>query len=114
MFKLKTGHECLSKHLHKIGMLPSPNCLLCSKEEEITLQHLLNCEELKLIEDVTSKYWEARRRMTLLLNPEQHTRGRARAHAHAHTHTHTHIKINISETNARIILKFCLFTILKI
>ena len=44
----------VSKHLHKIGILPSPNCLLCSKEEEMTLDHLLNCEELKLIEDITS------------------------------------------------------------
>ena len=70
MSTLITGHDCLSKHLHKIGILPSPNCLLCSKVEEMTLDHLLNCEELKLIEDITSKYWEARGRMTLLLNPE--------------------------------------------
>ena len=39
-------------------------------EEEMTLEHLLNCEELKSIEDITSKYWDARRRMTLLLNQE--------------------------------------------
>ena len=39
-------------------------------EEEMTLEHLLNCEELKLIVDITCKYWEARRRMTLLLNPD--------------------------------------------
>ena len=72
MFRLITGHDCLSKHLHKIGigLLPSPNRLLCSKEEEMTLEHLLNCEELKSIEGITSKYWEARRKMTLLLNPE--------------------------------------------
>ena len=44
MFRLIMGHDCLSKHLHKIGILPSPNCLLCSKEEEMTLDH---CEELK-------------------------------------------------------------------
>ena len=67
MFRLITGHDCLSKHLHKIGILPSPNCLLCFKQEEMTLDHLLNCEELKFIEDITSKYWEARRRMTLLI-----------------------------------------------
>ena len=54
MLRLITGHDCLSKHLHKIGILPSPNCLLCSKEGEMTLDHLLNCEELKLIEDITS------------------------------------------------------------
>ena len=58
--------QCLSKHVHKIGT----NCLLCSKEEEITLEHLLNCEELKSSEDIGCKYWEARRRMTLLLYPE--------------------------------------------
>ena len=70
MFSFITGHGCLSKHLHKLGTLPFPNCLLCSKEEEMTLEHLLNCEELKSIDNITSKYWEARRRMTLLLNPE--------------------------------------------
>ena len=43
----------------------------------MTLEHLLNCEEIKSIEDTTSKYWEARSRMTLLLNPEHYT----------HTHT---------------------------
>ena len=36
MLTLITGHECLSKHLHKIGIFPSPNCLLCFKEEEMT------------------------------------------------------------------------------
>ena len=41
--------DCLTKHLHKIGT----SCLLCSKGEEMTLEHLLNCEELKLIEDIT-------------------------------------------------------------
>ena len=68
MFRLITGHDCLSKH----GVLPSSNCLLCSKQEEMKLEHLLNCEELKLIEHVTSKYWEARRRMTSLLNSEHY------------------------------------------
>ena len=56
MFRLVMGHDSLNKHFHKIGILPSPNCLLCSKEEEMTLEHLLNCEELKSIEDITSKY----------------------------------------------------------
>ena len=50
MFRLITGHDCLSKLLHKIGILPPQNSLLCSKEEGMTLDHLLNCEELKLIE----------------------------------------------------------------
>ena len=54
MFRLITGHDCLSKYLHKIGKLPSSNSLLCSKEEEMALDHLLKCEELKLIEDVAS------------------------------------------------------------
>ena len=63
----------------------------CSKEEEMTQGHLLACEELKSIEDVTSKYWEARRRMTLLLNPERaHTQVHTYTQAHTHTHTHTH------------------------
>ena len=56
MIRLVTGHDGLSKHLHKIGILPSPNCLLCSKAEEVTPEHLLNSEELNSIKDITSKY----------------------------------------------------------
>ena len=59
MFRLIMGHDCLSQHLHKICILSSANYLLCSKEEKMTLEHLLNCEELKSIEGITSKYWEA-------------------------------------------------------
>ena len=48
MFRFITDYDCLSKRLHKIGILPFPNCLLCSKEEEMTLEYLLNFEELEI------------------------------------------------------------------
>ena len=67
-FRLITGHYCLSKHLHKIGVFTSANCVLCSKEEEMDAKHLENCDSLKIHQDIVSKYWEARRRMTLMSN----------------------------------------------
>ncbi|KAJ4436498.1 hypothetical protein ANN_16529 [Periplaneta americana] len=70
MFRLITGHDCLSKHLHRIGVLNSPKCLLCAREEDMEMEHLANCETLRTFVDLPSKYWEARRMMTSLLNPE--------------------------------------------
>ncbi|XP_069671597.1 uncharacterized protein [Periplaneta americana] len=70
MFRLITGHDCLSKHLHRIGVLNSPKCLLCTREEDMEMEHLANCETLRTFVDLPSKYWEARRMMTSLLNPE--------------------------------------------
>ena len=70
MFKLLTGHDCLSKHLHRIDILTSPNCLLCCQEQEMDIDHLASCTALQMAQDMTSKYWEARRRMTSLLNQE--------------------------------------------
>ncbi|KAJ4433864.1 hypothetical protein ANN_16177 [Periplaneta americana] len=70
MFRLITGHDCLSKHLHRIGVLNSPKCLLCTREDDMEMEHLANCETLRTFVDLPSKYWEARRMMTSLLNPE--------------------------------------------
>ena len=36
-FRLITGHDCLRRHLHKIGVFTSANCVLCSKEEEMDM-----------------------------------------------------------------------------
>ena len=69
MLRLYTGHDCLSKHLYRIGILNSPNCLLCYTEE-MDLEHLKKCNKLKSRDDITSKYWEARRIMTSLSNQE--------------------------------------------
>ncbi|KAJ4444605.1 hypothetical protein ANN_06401, partial [Periplaneta americana] len=70
MFRLVIGHDFLGKHMHKIGIFASLNCLLCSKEEEMDESHLLICDTLSKFKDPISKYWEIRRRMTLLSNSE--------------------------------------------
>ena len=67
MFRLVTGHDCLNKHLHRIGIIPSPHCPLCSKHEEMDMEHLMHCAALQNLQDITSKYWEARKRITSLL-----------------------------------------------
>ena len=66
--ELITGHDCLSKHLRKIRVFTSANCVFCSKGEEMYAKHLENCDSLKIHQDIVSKYWEARRRMTLMSN----------------------------------------------
>ena len=67
-FRLIIGHDCLSKHLHRIGVFTSANCVLRSKEEEMESKHLENCDSLKIHQDIVSNYWEARRRMALMSN----------------------------------------------
>ena len=71
LFKLITGHDCLNKHLHKIGIKNSPNCDLCFKNEEMYMEHLKSCQGLKTQPDIASKYWEARRRR-ILLSDQRH------------------------------------------
>ncbi|KAJ4425949.1 hypothetical protein ANN_27575 [Periplaneta americana] len=56
-----TGHDSLSKHLHRIGVLNSPKCLLCTREKDMEMEHLANCETLRTFVYLPSKYWEARR-----------------------------------------------------
>ena len=47
-FRLLTGHDCLAAHLHKIGILDSPKCILCQEEESIMDgHHLFHCSALK-------------------------------------------------------------------
>lgn len=71
-FRLTTGHDCLAAHLHKISILPSPECVLCHKNGTImNSQHLKVCSALiDCNSDLTTLYWEARRRMTLSQGPE--------------------------------------------
>lgn len=65
-FRLITGHDYLSKHLNKIGLLDNPNCPLCNKEEEMTEDHLLTCDKLSVISSIEEKYWKARGLMASL------------------------------------------------
>ena len=65
MFWLNIGHDCLYKHLHRIGVSTSPNCTLHSEDSEMDLEHLTTCMALQNFQDIIFKYWEARR-ITLL------------------------------------------------
>ncbi|KAJ4427926.1 hypothetical protein ANN_23936 [Periplaneta americana] len=42
MFRLIIGHGCLTKHLHRIGLLDSAECLLCKKENAMDMELNLN------------------------------------------------------------------------
>lgn len=41
-FRLLTKHDCLSKHLKKIGIISSPFCSLCSLQEEMNQRIILS------------------------------------------------------------------------
>nr|CUU97935.1 hypothetical transcript [Hymenolepis microstoma] len=42
-FRLRTGHNCLAKHLHRIGVYAPPTCSLCDLQEEMVKTHLIRC-----------------------------------------------------------------------
>ncbi|KAJ4429878.1 hypothetical protein ANN_22082 [Periplaneta americana] len=58
-FRLNTEHDILGKHLSRLGILPSPACILCHKQEDMDRQHLAKCPALKSSKEV-DRYWEAR------------------------------------------------------
>ncbi|VDO02337.1 unnamed protein product [Rodentolepis nana] len=74
-FGLRTGHDCLTKHLHKLGVYTQPTCPLCNLQEEVRKTHLIRCPALKTTEDPpdsvssskdkqeSQRYWEARRQL---------------------------------------------------
>jgi hypothetical protein len=46
-FRLKTGHNCLAPHLHKIKVYSSQECTLCRIQGiSMNADHLLNCRKL--------------------------------------------------------------------
>ncbi|KAJ4442713.1 hypothetical protein ANN_04304 [Periplaneta americana] len=55
-FRLAAGHDCLAKHLHRIGIYQSPNCPLCNSNQEMDSEHLKFCASVAGQE----KYWSAR------------------------------------------------------
>ncbi|KAJ4441440.1 hypothetical protein ANN_11295 [Periplaneta americana] len=65
-FRLATGHDCLAKHLYRIGIYQSPNCPLCNSNEEMDSEHLKICASLAGHDNIFEKYWSARGQMTLL------------------------------------------------
>ncbi|KAJ4430740.1 hypothetical protein ANN_19331 [Periplaneta americana] len=46
-FRLVTGHDCLAKHLHRIGIYQSPNCPLCNSNQEMDSEHLKICASVQ-------------------------------------------------------------------
>ncbi|KAJ4427692.1 hypothetical protein ANN_25341 [Periplaneta americana] len=56
-FRLATGHECLAKHLHRIGIYQSPNCPLCNSNQEMDSEHLKICASVAGHDNIFEKYW---------------------------------------------------------
>nr|CUU99368.1 hypothetical transcript [Hymenolepis microstoma] len=46
-FRLRTGHDCLAKHLQKIGVYAHLTCPRCDLQEEIEKTHLIRCQALQ-------------------------------------------------------------------
>ncbi|KAJ4434242.1 hypothetical protein ANN_22791 [Periplaneta americana] len=67
-FRLATGHDCLAKHLHRIGIYQSPNYPLCNSNQEMDSEHLKICASVAGHDNIFEKYWSARGQMTLLSN----------------------------------------------
>ncbi|KAJ4434744.1 hypothetical protein ANN_23313 [Periplaneta americana] len=67
-FRLATGHDCLAKHLHRIGIYQSPICPLCDSDQEMDSQHLKICASVAGHDNIFKKHWSARGQMTLLSN----------------------------------------------
>ncbi|KAJ4445182.1 hypothetical protein ANN_06983 [Periplaneta americana] len=59
-FRLATGHDCLAKHLHRIGIYQSPNCPLCNSNQEMDSEHLNICASVANHDNTFEKYWSAR------------------------------------------------------
>ena len=68
-FRLKTGHDYLASHLHRIKILPTPECQLCGFQT-MDVEHIKDCpaldhsiqEEDRLYKEARL-YWSARRLM---------------------------------------------------
>ncbi|KAJ4446835.1 hypothetical protein ANN_13533 [Periplaneta americana] len=67
-FRLATGHDCLAKHLHRIGIYQSPNCPLCNSNQEMDSEHLKICASVAGHDNIFKKYWSARGQITSLSN----------------------------------------------
>jgi hypothetical protein len=64
-FRLKTGHNCLAVHLHKIKVYSSDECTLCRIQgTSMKADHLLTCRKLdssaQIAGDIAKLYWDAR------------------------------------------------------
>jgi ribonuclease HI len=63
IFRLETSHDCLNKHLNRIGISSSDKCTSCNSNDIMDGDHLLCCRRLgpeKQRRDLPGLYWEAR------------------------------------------------------
>ena len=60
-YRLNTGHNCLAKHHHHIGILRSPNCTLCN-QGIMDSNHLNICFTLTSV-TLTDRYCETREKI---------------------------------------------------
>nr|CDS33974.1 hypothetical protein HmN_000104000 [Hymenolepis microstoma] len=58
-FTLCTEHNCLAKHLHRIGVYAQTTCLLCDLQEKVEKTYLIACLGLQTTTE-TQGYCEAR------------------------------------------------------
>ena len=64
IFRLTTGHDILAKHLHRLGIMQSPFCVLCNLED-MDRRHLQTCAALHCSTEA-DRYWEARSKIAFL------------------------------------------------
>ncbi|VDO07336.1 unnamed protein product [Rodentolepis nana] len=57
-FRLRTEHDCLSKHLHRLRVYTQPTCPLCDLQEKMVKTHLIRCPALNTSKE-TQRSWEA-------------------------------------------------------
>ncbi|XP_042901566.1 uncharacterized protein [Parasteatoda tepidariorum] len=59
-FRLLTGHDCLGKHLYRIGIYDHPQCQLCGSGAPMNREHLHCCKRLHGLDSETARYWRGR------------------------------------------------------
>ena len=63
-FRLSTGHDCLAKHFHRIGILQLPYFALCKEHEDMDRTHIMKCSVLRRSTE-HERYREARELMSV-------------------------------------------------
>nr|CDS32608.1 hypothetical protein HmN_000445000 [Hymenolepis microstoma] len=58
-FRLRTRHDCLAKHLHRMEVYAQQTCPLCDLQEEMEKIHLIRCPALQTATE-TQRYRETR------------------------------------------------------
>ena len=119
IFRLRTGHNKLNKHLHtKLKAVPFPMCSCGQSEQDTT--HIL--QECRVLEALRKEVWPepvsleqklhgceddlhktANSYWSLISNCDNNEKKKTQTHrhtyrqTHTHTHTHTHTQTNCSE-----------------